>query len=184
MSFIAFTPGEIDADSPLTETFFTKMSDNFDALDGADVTNGDLHNHEGGDGAELPQTALAAFVAGDLSISRHKEGEIITATSYTFVRRLRVSRAGTIRTVFTLTGFVLEDIYGKIYKNGSPVGFERHQSGAGTTIFLEDFTVALGDTIELWCHVDAGDVACSVSDFKLNNAYYIDSVMGLNFFKG
>ena len=26
MAFVAFSPGEIDADSPLTETFFTKMA--------------------------------------------------------------------------------------------------------------------------------------------------------------
>ena len=181
MSFIAYTPGEIDADSPLTETFFTKMSDNFDALDGADVTNGDAHNHEGGDGAEIPQTALANFVAGSLVISASNGVESVTATSYTFVKRLLVSRAGTIRILFTLTGVVLEDIYGKIYKNGSPIGTERHQSGVGSTVFSEDFTIAPGDIMEVWCHVDVGDVGCSVSTFRLSNTYYIDSIMDLNF---
>lgn len=53
MAFVAFTTAEVDADSPLNETFFTKMKDNFDVLNGADVTGGDAHNHSGGDGATI-----------------------------------------------------------------------------------------------------------------------------------
>ena len=71
MAFVALTPGEVDADSPLNETLFTKIKDNFDALDGADVTNGDAHDHNGGDGAPIPQGGIANNAIG--------QGELKTA---------------------------------------------------------------------------------------------------------
>ena len=50
MAYVEFTTAEVDADSPLNEPFFTKMKNNFDDLNAARVTNGDTHNHAGGDG--------------------------------------------------------------------------------------------------------------------------------------
>jgi hypothetical protein len=98
MSFVAFTAGEVDADSPLTETFFTKMKDNFDALLGLDVTNGNTHNHFGGDGALIPQGGLKqgtgeVFVAVPATSSA--ETPILPGGRYGFVPRVRSQSAGT-----------------------------------------------------------------------------------------
>ena len=75
MSFIAFTTAEVDADSPLNETFFTKMKDNFDALDGQQITNGNDHNHSGGDGATIGTDGV---VRGSLKTAM---GEVTTSAA-------------------------------------------------------------------------------------------------------
>jgi len=64
MSFVALTPAETDADSPLNEPLFTKIRNNFDALESAGVTGGDAHDHDGGDGAQIPQGGIAANAIG------------------------------------------------------------------------------------------------------------------------
>jgi len=58
--------------------------------------------------------------------------------------------------------------YGQIYHNGVAVGTERYQ-GIGSSTWSEDlyFTeLHVGDTIELWCHTDAGHTGYC-SDFYL-----------------
>ena len=72
MSFVALTIEETNADSPLNEPLFTKIKDNFDALEAAGVTNGDAHDHFGGDGAQIPQGGIAASAIG--------QGQLKTAT--------------------------------------------------------------------------------------------------------
>lgn len=110
MSFVALTPAETDADSPLNEPLFTKIKNNFDALDGADVTNGDAHDHDGGDGAQIPQGGIAARAIGQgqLKTATGSISEVIGAASieeissllpggaYGFFPRAKASAAGQV----------------------------------------------------------------------------------------
>ncbi len=78
MAYVPIANSEIDPDSPITTSLMTKMRDNPEAiaagLTGAPrivqgalssgvqaqlVTNGNSHNHDGGDGAQIPSGGLA-----------------------------------------------------------------------------------------------------------------------------
>ena len=100
MSFVAFTTAEVDADSPLNETFFTKMKDNFDALDGQQVTNGDAHNHSGGDGGTIGtdgvvqgslKTAMGAVSAAGAGTTKL----LLPGGEYGFYPQIKSSSAAT-----------------------------------------------------------------------------------------
>jgi hypothetical protein len=93
MAFVALTPGETDADSPLTETLFTKIKDNFDSLEASQVTNGDSHNHDGGDGAVIPQGGLKTASG---SVDLNAVGPIsftLPGGAYGFYPQLRCSHS-------------------------------------------------------------------------------------------
>jgi hypothetical protein len=59
MAFVTITSGQTDANSPVDVALMDTIRTNFDDLDGRAVTNGDSHDHLGGDGAPIPITALA-----------------------------------------------------------------------------------------------------------------------------
>ena len=56
--FTSLTPGQTDAESPVDQTLMDLIRTNLDDLDGRTITNGDLHDHDGGDGAQIPQGGL------------------------------------------------------------------------------------------------------------------------------
>ena len=124
MSFVAFTPGEIDADSPLTETFFTKMSNNFDALDGADVTNGDAHDHAGGDGAQISQTGLSTATSSQsLDIAATSDGSIaLTGGTWSWWTASAEASGGAVNMGFG--------------NGNTPAGTIGFKNGAGTNRFV------------------------------------------------
>ncbi len=104
MAFVAFTTAEVDADSPLTETFFTKMKDNFDALNASDVTNGDAHDHEAGDGGQIPQGGLKTAIG---AVSTASSANLtLPGGEYGFYPQLKDSGAATGMTAsITSAGF-------------------------------------------------------------------------------
>lgn len=145
MSFVAFTLGEVDADSPLTETFFTKMKDNFDALDAVDVTNGDLHDHSGGDGADISKASLKD-AAGEISelISNSSTEEINTVLpggTHGFMPRIRSLQASRLNFI----GFS----YDNNQTNGTflptsytdVTGLIQNPSGDNVTVFMQQFYI-------------------------------------------
>lgn len=75
----------------------------------------------------------------------------------------------TIRIAFCLrstgTGF---DAYGRIYKNGSPVGTERtDDTAAPCGWFVEDLSFAEGDTVEIWGKIANATWYCFVDTFEI-----------------
>ena len=89
MAFVAFTTEQVNADSPINETLMTQMKDNFDDLNSARVTNGDTHDHDGGDGAVIPQGGIDSAAVG--------QGELKTASG-------AVSTTSTVGVNLTLPG--------------------------------------------------------------------------------
>ena len=167
MAFVAFTTAEVDADSPLTETFFTKMKDNFDALDASDVTNGDAHDHESGDGGLIPQGGFKPYIAGTNILALSAAAKDTIATSYTKMKEIIICRTGALRVYFTLSKPDTGTAFGKVYKNGSPVGTERSSSGT----FNEDFSsLAIGDKIQIYAYNNAADIA-RISNFSIRCSF-------------
>lgn len=53
MAFVTITPERYNANSPGDEALFADIVENLNDLDAARVTNGDSHDHSGGDGATI-----------------------------------------------------------------------------------------------------------------------------------
>ena len=88
MAFVSLTPGQTDADSPWNQTVTDLIRTNLDDLDGRSVTNGDSHDHSGGDGATIGtngvnQNSIAASSVGQGEL-KTAQGSVST-TSGTFV---------------------------------------------------------------------------------------------------
>lgn len=176
MAFVALTPGEVDAESPLNETLFTKIKDNFDALDGSDVTGGDAHDHLGGDGGVIPQGGLTPYAAGTNILALSAAAKDTTASSYTKMKEIIICRSGTLRVYFTLATPDTGTAYGKVYKNGSPVGTER--AGGGT--FNEDFSsLAIGDKLQIYAYNNVSDIA-RISAFSVRCSFATNEVVILD----
>lgn len=78
---------------------------------------------------------------------------------------LKIGKGGTLRIRFWLmcrddTG----TIYGRIYRNGSPVGTERSTKSKDKVVFTEDIGGwSPGDTVELWVKLSSGSSVRSPS---------------------
>ncbi|MCK5012766.1 MAG: hypothetical protein KAS66_03020 [Candidatus Omnitrophica bacterium] len=58
--------------------------------------------------------------------------------------------------------------YGRIYKNGSPVGTEQTEDSAEPCDwYYEDISFAQGDTIEIWCKTANASWYCYIDNFRV-----------------
>lgn len=117
------------------------------------VTNGDAHDHVGGDGALLPQGHLVAVTAGDYIIHFNEDERTETGTTYVKLKESVVARAGTFRVRFTLTGTDGGgggSVNGRIYVNGGAVGTERTVNDSSVEYSEDIGSIAVGDLIQVY----------------------------------
>lgn len=174
MAFVAYTPGEIDADSPLTETFFTKMSDNFDALDDSAVTNGDAHDHSGEDGGPIPQGGLVEYVAGNNLLISSDSDETVISTSPVKKKGITIVKGGALRVKFTIfsdPGQV--NTFGRIYVGGSPIGTIRGPHNATPVEYSEDIgSLNPQDEVQIYIWNTSGGNTAHVTNFRVYTAIW------------
>jgi hypothetical protein len=77
-------------------------------------------------------------------------------------------------------------VYGKVYRNGSPIGTERQTSSDFYVTFSEDITNwNAGDTIELWAKVTSGinGISVTVKNLQICGTHIqtVDEVTGTNY---
>lgn len=108
-------------------------------------------------------------------------GGSTAAGSYTLVYTTpALARSGTLRIVFTLSGTGGGTRFGRIYKNGSPVGTER--STGGTVTYTEDIAGwVAGDTIQFYAYQSGGSTA-NINAVKLSSGTSLNAPVGM--FKG
>lgn len=93
-----------------------------------------------------------------------------TDTSYVKKRDYDMVMAGTYRVTFYLaTNNASGAAYGRIYVNDVAVGTERSTTSLTGVSFIEDFTVSVGDNIQLYIHGSSG-YNCANSIFKIGVA--------------
>ena len=87
MAFVTITAGQTDANSPLDQPLMDTVRTNLDDLDtrvtansAIGVTNGDSHDHSGGDGAPIPQGGIASSAIGQGEL-KTSAGEVSTGAS-------------------------------------------------------------------------------------------------------
>lgn len=130
-----------------------------------DAVNGIAGLDASGDLAEsVIPGILNKYVIGDnLILSHDAEATNDTTASYLKVKTITLDTLYktpiTIRIKFDLkSDAVATSGYGKIYKNGAPVGTAQTRGATTYETFSEDLSFASGDTLELWGHTFAGTV--------------------------
>jgi len=70
--------------------------------------------------------------------------------------------------------------FGKVYKNGSPVGVEREETAGGWVTYEEDFSVVTGDKIQLYTKYDdsGGGVGGNCRNFRMYYTRVLTPTLG------
>jgi len=144
----------------LTSAQMQNLWDNITALANGDSGAPDIQT------AALDDDVVTRAKLADYDSGVRQESESLvyletigfTHTSYAKVDEFPAcSRNGTIQTRIGLRrGSVGTTVYGKVYKNGSPVGTERVCTSSSWEYHLEDIVVVIGDVLELWTYRSGG----------------------------
>lgn len=89
MAYVTIASSQVDADSPLDTTLMVQIKDNEDDLDSRAVTNGDAHDHEGGDGAVIPQGGIKSTTGTIQSNSTTLSDIILPGGEYGFYPQIK-----------------------------------------------------------------------------------------------
>lgn len=88
-------------------------------------------------------------------------------SSYTKKKEIQVRRTGSINVYFELKSGTYGEAYGRIYKNGSPVGTVRSTSNNSEfTGWTESISVTAGDYVQLYCYTSAPGYYYSYRNFR------------------
>lgn len=188
----------VDIDASINQAVTTTSSPTFAAItvtgnvDGVDIS-AFKSDYDAKVNQDVRSTASPTFVvvkASTLIIGNASASDTLqfsndtqkatAATTYTKVKstKMNVNLTGTIRVKYKLESRIGGGTAnGKIYLNGSAIGTERTDNGAGT-VFSEDFTLSLspGDTIEIYAKANSGNDAY-VKDFRIY--YTISAATGI-----
>lgn len=93
-------------------------------------------------------------------------------TSFTKYKEIKVPVSGQVLVTFSLAmpgsrGYA----YGKIYKNGIPIGAERVSGNGSYTVYSELITVSKNDLIQLYLKHDDGIGYTNARDYKVEYGY-------------
>ena len=115
-------------------------------------------------------TKAPDYTAGNaLIISADTSRTISGGGTWAKTKEFILARDGTLRIKFTLTAGGGANIYGKIYRNGSPVGQQRLTQFGNTTEWSEDIGGwSVGDYCQLYSYTEGSG---SVSNFRIYSTY-------------
>ena len=163
MPFTPLLVSQTDSGSPCDQLLFDTIREDLDFLYANQVTNGDAHNHDGGDGGTgIPNASLELFVAGDYIMDDYPDTVGTTSSTYVKTREWIVGRGGVIRVKYTLThtysGGSGGTAYAQIYVNGVAVGLEKSffYSGPGAVTTIEDIVLNDGDLLQIYQKCSGG----------------------------
>jgi len=114
-------------------------------------------------------TGLPDAIVGDyLEVSADTEEEI-SDTTYTKVKEIWLPRGGSYRIKFDLkVGYSGENAYGKIYKNGSPIGTEQTNDTTTYVTKSEDISgFEAGDLVQLYIKGTSGGYHALAKNFRV-----------------
>lgn len=117
------------------------------------TANGQYLTSNGTDTSWGSIITLTPYTAGTLVESTAPTDKSTNSTTYTKVKEFSpLLRSGTISVYFSMTRSGSGPAYGKVYINGSAVGTERTDTYSGS----EDFTVAVGDIVQIYGRNNTG----------------------------
>lgn len=109
---------------------------------------------------------------GTLSVANSSADKTHTGnTNYTRAKEMRLTMGGSYRISFGLFTSHTGTAFGRIYRNGVPVGIERSTTSGNPVSFSEDIAGwSEGDLIQLWIRNSNGSYIVYCSDFTLSIA--------------
>ncbi len=133
------------------------------AVDGSQLTNVTL-----GDGS-VAGAQLDTYVLGDTLYHSNDAETSSNATNYTKTKEIVVYRAGALRIKWDMkTGSGSYACYGKIYRNGSPVGVEKTDNNTGYLTQSDDIAGwSAGDLLQLYIENAVGGWSTFVQNERL-----------------
>lgn len=166
-NFTSIPDNSIDEDSPLDTTLMTQIRDSLIHLEewlGHSYTAAQDHDH---DGTNSKVTVLDVSVGDYLSHTNVAERST-GSTSYVKRKESIIRGKGALRITFELkSGSAPAIAYGKIYRNGSPVGIERTNNTESYVEFSEDIVGWTdGDLVQVYIKGTGGNLAL-VQNLKL-----------------
>lgn len=97
------------------------------------------------------------FSAGNTPFYYQNDGgsaiHYTSSTIYTLIRRVTMLLSGVVRVSFSIRTNGGATAYGRLYKNGVPIGIERSNNSTTEVTYTEDVTVAANDQIEVYGYV-------------------------------
>jgi len=180
---------QTDGDSPLDETLMEAIRQNLISLEewmGDGYAQAKDHDHDGVNsavvsGSNVGITSFAYLtkrsysVGDDVIIANDSASTHPTYTaSYVQHKETRLSdlvkATSTFRVKFTLATENLNSIaYGKIYKNGSPVGIERSNNSIAGVTYSEDIVLEASDLVQIYAYASQANTArqAVITDFRI-----------------
>jgi len=110
--------------------------------------------------------------AGDTIVysSNPNNPAYISNTIYTKAKAAVINVTGTFRVIFYLSSNnTANTAYGRVYKNGSPIGIEFSQSGTTYRICYQDFYFNAGDSVEIWARSVSSSYGALITLFQISN---------------
>ncbi len=126
---------------------------------------------------------LTDLATGWVVYGRAPTIKTISAGTYTKAKEIKVKRPGNFKISFTLSGGIgTATLYGKIYKNGVPVGTERafdvYDGGPGGEIFTEDISsFVVDDLIQIYCKISGGCENPKIYDFEVMAQWDLETTL-------
>jgi hypothetical protein len=151
-TFTTIPDTDLDADSPITENLMLALRDNPLAIAQGDVSAPKIALSSLAE--KIPTSYFTNYTSGSWveAYNHNTYGltEFPAAPTLFTAGRLKMSRSGTVTSVFTLQGsngaYI---VYGRVYKNGVAVGTTRSVAGT-TATFTENISVSAGDELQVY----------------------------------
>jgi len=144
-NFTNIPDGDIDADSPITETLMTQIRDSLIHIEewlGMDYTAAQNHDHDGVNSSFIAASNLNVL-SGEEHLHAEANNEVFQAnTTYVKKKEIKLGQvSGTVRVKFELRGYNTTSwCYATVYRNGVPVGTEQAKYGSVYAQFSEDIS--------------------------------------------
>ena len=124
------------------------------------------------------QVTLQAFTPSDTVLISNDVEDGVNSVPYVKSKEMkiigRIYSESRFRFTFDIkTGLATHLVYGKIYKNGIPIGTEQSDGTGVYATKTEDINIGnwmVGDTIELWVKYNAFPASVYVKNFRLCGA--------------
>lgn len=142
-----------------------------------------LYQQQGGSWVSIVAAAVTLEPAASDVLKNSNDTERTTnSTSYIKLKEIKVNEAfdGVMRIKFDIHDGAGFAVYGRIYKNGSPIGTEQTTQSGTYVTKSEDFTVALvaDDLLQIYSKsANSGNYAL-IRNFRLYYSYKLASVNG------
>ncbi len=141
-----------------------------------DTSNHQLRVKDGG----ITRVKLVNHTAGDYLVAEADKEKSTSNTSYTKMKEIVIARKGSLRIKFDMKGSGVT-VYGRIYKNGSPIGTERSTYGVSYTTYSEDISNwDIGDLCQLYTRTGNVSYPAYIRNFRVYSGEPIVEVVTLD----